>query len=180
MSALVVREYGSHGPTVIAVHGGPAAAGGVAPLARKLGSAWRVLEPFQRGSSENRPLTVAAHVQDLADVVHQQCGGRRPLLVGHSWGAMLSLAYAAAHPDTVRGLVLIGCGTFTQSTRAEYKARLSARMTPEALALLEQLRSEQMPIAASQKCGHTPWLERQCGDEFYAVLGTWISSHSPA
>lgn len=44
---------------------------------------------------------------------------------------MLGLAYAAAHPDTSAGLVLIGCGTFSASARQEFEARLDARLTSE-------------------------------------------------
>jgi len=126
---LVVREYGIGTEPVITLLGGPAAAGDVAPVARELGQQWPVLEPFRRGSG-GRPLTVATHVQDLDDLVRDRCGGHRPVLVGHSWGAMLALAYAAAHPATAAGLVLVGCGTFSIATRVEFEARLEARLTP--------------------------------------------------
>jgi pimeloyl-ACP methyl ester carboxylesterase len=129
MTRLVVREYGVGTATVIAVHGGPAAAGDLEPLARTLGERWHVLEPHQRGSGE-RPLTVATHVQDLDDVVRARCEGRRPVLVGHSWGAMLTLAHSACHPSAAAGLVLVGCGTFSQAARREFEARRAARLTP--------------------------------------------------
>jgi pimeloyl-ACP methyl ester carboxylesterase len=126
---LVVREYGRGTELVIALHGGPGAAGDVAPLARALGKQWHVFEPFQRGSGERR-LTVASHVQDLDDLISERCGTSHPVLVGHSWGAMLALAYAAAHPSTPAALALIGCGTFSLAARAEFEARLAARLTP--------------------------------------------------
>jgi pimeloyl-ACP methyl ester carboxylesterase len=128
MTDLVVREYGSGIESVIALHGGPAAAGDVAPLARELGGRWHVLEPFQRGAG-GRPLTVATHVQDLDDLIRERCGGRRPVLVGHSWGAMLALAYGASHPTAPAALVLIGCGTWSPTARAAFTARLDARLT---------------------------------------------------
>lgn len=124
-----MREYGFGTKSVITLHGGPAAAGDIAPLARELGKQWHVFEPLQRGSGA-RPLTVATHVQDLDDVIRERCGGRRPVLVGHSWGAMLALAYGAEHPTTPAALVLIGCGTFSLAARAEFEARLEARLTP--------------------------------------------------
>jgi pimeloyl-ACP methyl ester carboxylesterase len=129
MADLVVREYGLGMQSVIALHGGPAAAGDVAPLSRELGKQWHVFEPYQRGSG-GRPLTVATHVQDLDDLIREHCGGHHPVLVGHSWGAMLALAYAAEHPTTSAALVLIGCGTFSTGARAEFEARLDARLTP--------------------------------------------------
>lgn len=129
MTDLFVREYGIGPKFVIALHGGPAAAGDIAPLARELGKRWHVLEPFQRGSG-GPPLTVATHVQDLDDLIRERCGGRHPVVVGYSWGAMLALAYAARHPTTPAALVLIGCGTFSPGARAEFDARLAARLTP--------------------------------------------------
>jgi pimeloyl-ACP methyl ester carboxylesterase len=129
MADLVVREYGIGTESVIALHGGPAAAGDIAPLARELGEHWHVFEPFQRGSG-GRPLTVATHVQDLDDLIRERCGGHHPVLVGHSWGAMLALAYAVEHPTMPTALVLIGCGTFSLAARAEFEARLDARLTP--------------------------------------------------
>jgi len=49
-----VRVHSNEGPTVIVLHGGPAAPGSAAPLARGLAGAFRVLEPWQRGSGEKR------------------------------------------------------------------------------------------------------------------------------
>ncbi len=36
---------------------------------------------------------------------------RKPVLMGHSLGAMLALSYAAAFPSEIRGLVLLSCGS---------------------------------------------------------------------
>ncbi|HEX2973757.1 MAG TPA: alpha/beta hydrolase, partial [Tepidisphaeraceae bacterium] len=112
---LKTREYGTAGPVVLVLHGGPAAIGEAAPIARGLAGSFRVLEPWQRGSGE-KPLTVAQHVADLHHLI--TCRGIRPALVGESWGAMLALAYAAAHPASAGPLVLIGCGTFDAVARA--------------------------------------------------------------
>lgn len=138
MTDLVVREYGVGTGTVIAVHGGPAAAGDLAPLARTLGERWHVLEPHQRGSGD-RPLTVATHVQDLDDLIRTRCTAQKPVLVGHSWGAMLVLVYAAHHPLRPAALILIGCGTFSQAARAEFEAKRAARLTPADLTRIAHL-----------------------------------------
>jgi pimeloyl-ACP methyl ester carboxylesterase len=47
--------------------------------------------------------------------------GGLEVLVGHSWGAMLALCYAAEHP--VERVVLVGCGTFDEASRAELVRR---------------------------------------------------------
>ena len=136
---LLVKEYGSGLDTVIALHGGPGAAGGIAPLARELGKRWHVLEPFQR-SSGGRPLTVAKHIEDLDVLVRARRGHDHPVLVGHSWGAMLALAYAAEHPTVPAALVLIGCGTFSRGARAAFEAQLEARLAPADRVRLARIR----------------------------------------
>jgi pimeloyl-ACP methyl ester carboxylesterase len=99
----------------------------MAPVARGLADKFRVLEPFQRGSGKE-PLTVARHIADLHELIEQHCDNQRPALVGSSWGAMLALAYAAAHPHSASSLVLIGCGTFDRPARQRMQATLDEQM----------------------------------------------------
>jgi len=136
-----IREYGQSGPLVVVLHGGPAAPGYMAPVASELADLFRVLEPMQRGSGAE-PLTVARHVADLHELVEARCGKARPALVGHSWGAMLALAYAAAHPGCTAGLVLIGCGTFDPVARARMRAILEERMDDGLRRRMERLQWE--------------------------------------
>jgi len=126
ISGLRVRTHGSAGPIVIALHGGPAAAGSALDLAAGLADQFRVLEPWQRGSGAE-PLTVARHVEDLHALVLALPLPQRPVVVGESWGAMLALAYAAAHPQNVAALGLVGCGTFDLASRARMAETLAAR-----------------------------------------------------
>src|SRR5947209_12079030 len=139
--ALRLRTYGASGPMVIVLHGGPAAVGSAAPLARGLAASFRVLEPWQRGSGAE-PLTVTRHVADLHALVASRCAGVRPALVGESWGAMLALAYAAAHPAGAGPLVLVGCGTFDPAARARLRATLEERMDDTLRQRLDRLPEE--------------------------------------
>ena len=138
-----IREYGASGPPVLVLHGGPGAPGYMAPLARELADSFGVLEPFQRGSGGER-LTVARHLADLHEVVESGCGSERPALVGHSWGAMLALAYAAAHPGCAASLVLIGCGTFDPAARDHLRA-IREQRTDERLRRRIQSLPEEYP-----------------------------------
>jgi pimeloyl-ACP methyl ester carboxylesterase len=137
-TAMQVREYGTRGPSVILLHGGPGAPGYLAPVARALADSFQVLEPWQRGSGDKR-LTVARHVADLHALIARG-GGVRPTLAGHSWGAMLALAYAAAHPGHVAALVLIGCGTFDVVARER----------------MQELRAQRMDDIMRQRLEHLP------------------------
>jgi pimeloyl-ACP methyl ester carboxylesterase len=126
-TGIRVREYGDAGPLVVVLHGGPGVAGYMAPVARGLADAFRVLEPLQRRSGAE-PLTVAGHIADLHELLEARCGDGRPALVGHSWGAMLALAYAAAHPGRAVALALIGNGTFDLVARDRLHVVVEQRM----------------------------------------------------
>ena len=100
---VMVRRYGESGPLLIVLHGGPAHQDRLGGLA----DSFKVLAPFQRGSGAE-PLSVALHVADLFRLIQELGAEEHPALVGHSWGAMLALAYAGARPGAVSRLVLIG------------------------------------------------------------------------
>jgi pimeloyl-ACP methyl ester carboxylesterase len=136
---IEVRRYGTSGPCVVLLHGGPGAAGDMAGLARLLAPRFRTVEPLQR-RSDNVPLTVAQHVADLDEIV--QAAGEPVHLVGFSWGAMLALTYAARHGERVAQMVLIGCGTFDIESRRVYSERMAARVRGEDALELDRLRSE--------------------------------------
>lgn len=123
------RAYGpspSSLAPVVVVHGGPGAPGSVGALAQLIADPLFVLEPWQRASGDTR-LTVARHIADLADFVGQRCA-RPPLLVGHSWGAMLVLAFAAAHPRLAAAIALVACGTFDLEARAVFQRAVRDRV----------------------------------------------------
>jgi len=134
-------DHGGAGPRVVVVHGGPGAPGSAHGLARLLAGLGRVLESSQRGSGPE-PLTVARHVEDLAAFVAERCADERPVVVGHSWGAMLALAWAAGYPDAPRSLVLVGCGTFDEGSRAAMEATRDARLGEQGRAHLARLARE--------------------------------------
>jgi pimeloyl-ACP methyl ester carboxylesterase len=139
---IEVRRYGASGPVVALLHGGPGAPGEMASLARALAPGCRVLEPLQRRSG-GAPLTLARHVADLAEVLPEGTA-----LVGWSWGAMLALSCAAAHPGRVRSLALVGCGTYDEASRAAYREAVDARLGEEGRRRAAEMR-EALAVAAS-------------------------------
>jgi len=106
---LWVREVGV-GPRVVFLHGGWGAEHedlltGFLPLASEL----RLTFYDQRGSLRSpcdEPPTAADHVADL-EALRLALGEERLVVVGHSMGTWLAMAYAEAHPEAVAGLVLI-------------------------------------------------------------------------
>jgi pimeloyl-ACP methyl ester carboxylesterase len=108
----------------------------MAQVARGLADSYRVLEPFQSGVA----MTVAEHVADLHEVVESHKENVAPAIVGHSWGAMLALAYAAAHPETVGPIVLVCSGTFDLPSRERFGANMAKRMNRDMRDRLERLK----------------------------------------
>lgn len=106
---LWVREIGE-GPRAVFVHGGWGGdhedlLHGFLPLAGEL----RLTFYDQRGSlrspCDELP-TAADHVADL-EALRVALGEERLVLVGHSMGTWLAMAYAEAHPERVAGLSLM-------------------------------------------------------------------------
>jgi pimeloyl-ACP methyl ester carboxylesterase len=100
------------GPPVVLLHGASGNArdwtfGAMQAMARR----HRVIA-FHRpglGGSEAPPGAERIAVQaDIMAEAAQRLGLTRPILVGHSFGGAVALAWALDRPDTVRGLVLIG------------------------------------------------------------------------
>lgn len=142
LKPLHVRKYGDTGSPVVVVHGGPGVAGYMLPVARRLGECHRVIEPFQRGSGEGVALTVDRHAEDLAASCREHFPGERPVLLGHSWGAMVALACTAMHPALAAGVIAINPGTYDLKARARLHENLDARTSPELRARLEALEHE--------------------------------------
>lgn len=101
------RRHGAAPWTVAVLHGGPGAAGEVAPVVEALSARRGVLEPHQRAPS------VAGQLAELAAQLDAQGAG--PLaLVGHAWGAWLAWLFAARHPERVTRLVLVSAPPFAE------------------------------------------------------------------
>lgn len=116
------RKYGPAPFTVVLVHGGPGAAGEMAPVARELARDYGVLEPFQTRDS------VEGQVEELRAVIESET--RPPVvLAGHSWGAWLACLCAARHPGLVRKLILIGCGPLEERFVGRMEAMRASRLT---------------------------------------------------
>jgi len=90
----------------------------------------------QRGTGRSRvamtpeSMTLRVAVDDL-EALRTHLKQERLLLAGHSWGGMLAMAYAAAHPDRVDRLILIGSGGPTLEFAERFTDNIAARLRPE-------------------------------------------------
>lgn len=116
------RTYGQAPYRTAVLHGGPGAAGEMAPVARELAGACGVLEPLQNETS------VDGQVEELAAVLEEN--GVKPVtLVGWSWGAWLGFIFAARHPSVVEKLILVGSGPFEKRYAADIMKTRLERLT---------------------------------------------------
>lgn len=99
--------HGGEGPTVVLVAGAGEVGLDWAPILPGLAGEFRVIAYDRAGlgaSDRVRPLTLGSQLDDLAALL----GVTGPaILVGHSWGGLLSELTAMARPESVRGLVLV-------------------------------------------------------------------------
>ncbi len=105
------RIHGNPPLSVVVLHGGPGALGGMSRVASELADAWGVLEPIQTAAS------VTGQVDELRSVVVER--GHTPvIMIGSSWGAMLGFIFSARYPTLVRKLILVGSGVYGQQYAA--------------------------------------------------------------
>jgi pimeloyl-ACP methyl ester carboxylesterase len=113
------KKYGKPPYRIVVVHGGPGAAGSMAPVAKRISLKRGVLEPVQTEG------TVEGQIRELRQILRKKC--QLPvILVGWSWGAWLCYMLAARYPALVKKLILISSGPFEEKyARTILESRLS-------------------------------------------------------
>ena len=117
LHTLYIEESGNpDGKPMIFLHGGPG--GGTMPLYRQFfdPQRWRIILFDQRGCGKSRPyaeLTENTTWHLVADIekIREHFGIDAWVVFGGSWGSTLALAYAQAHPERCKGLILRGIFT---------------------------------------------------------------------
>jgi len=125
------------GKPVIFVHGGPG--GGTSPKDRTFFNPekYKIVLFDQRGSGHSTP-SACLEENTTWDLVKDMEKLREHLKIdnwnvfGGSWGSTLSLAYAQAHPDRVKSLVLRGIFTLRKSELEFFYQNGASHLFPEA------------------------------------------------
>ncbi|MBO6784158.1 MAG: prolyl aminopeptidase [Alphaproteobacteria bacterium] len=126
------------GVPVLFLHGGPGA--GCMPVHRRFFDPdhFRIVLFDQRGAGKSRPhasisANTTQHLISDIEALRRHVAVESWHLFGGSWGSTLALAYAQAHPDRCRGLILRGI--FTCSPReVDWFVSGMARVFPDAWA----------------------------------------------
>jgi proline iminopeptidase len=136
--SLFVRQYGAGDTPIVLLTGGPGYSGDyLEEVAVRLGKHHRVILPDQRGTGRSvinpwdaSRVTIEASVADV-EALRAHSGAEQVVLVGHSWGGVLAMAYASKHGRHVRALVLIGSGGATSDFNMRYSQNILARLKPD-------------------------------------------------
>lgn len=100
-----IRKHGTPPYRIAVIHGGPGAIGSLGYMAERIAESCGVIEQLQSKYS----------VAELIEELHEQLKSylHSPIiLLGHSWGAWLSIMYTVYHPQSVKALILIGTPPF--------------------------------------------------------------------
>lgn len=132
----MIRIHGTPPCPVAAIHGGPGAAGTLGRFAAELHrrTGLGVAEPFQSRHS------IRELVEELREQLAAQCAGGA-VLIGHSWGALLSVFVAAQYPEVARRLILVGCPPLDAGYVEEITRRRLANLSDSDRALFSSLAS---------------------------------------
>ncbi len=118
------RKYGKAPFSIAVVHGGPGAAGEMAPVASELATGWGVLEPIQTAMS------LEGQVEELRMVLENN-GDLPVTIIGFSWGAWLGFIVAARYPAIIKKLILVACAPYEEKYAAKIRETRLNRLSEE-------------------------------------------------
>jgi proline iminopeptidase len=134
--AIHERRVGD-GPPVVILHGGPGAHHDyLLPGFDALATGRTLIYYDQRGGGgspvpRDVPVGWREHVADL-EALRMYWGLSKLTLAGYSWGGLLAMLYALAHPRRVARMALVSPAPAWRAARDEFERRFNARtMTPE-------------------------------------------------
>ncbi len=139
-----IRKYGKLPYSVILVHGGPGAAGTMEPVAKKLSGHRGVIESLQTRYSIDSLLVELRGVVSLF-------GNPPVILIGHSWGAWLSLLFASKYPDQVKKIILVASAPLEESHASEVMETRLKRLKAKDADLLIRLMNQINIVPSGEK-----------------------------
>jgi len=106
------------GRAVVFVHGNPGSLADYSAIVRPASRRYRVIAFDRPGHGHSDPPATGFDTAETqAALLHEclvQLGVRKPVLVGHSWGGALVLAYALQFPQDTSGVVLLAPAAYPE------------------------------------------------------------------
>lgn len=141
--SLWTTRQGS-GPALVCCHGGPGLWDYLEPVAEMVDDLVTVYRYDQRAcgrSTGDPPYDVTTAVADL-DALRDHWDLPQWIVLGHSWGATLALAYCLAHPSHVQALIYLSGTGIDASWKQEYHRNQEVLLTLSEQRHLADLRAQ--------------------------------------
>jgi pimeloyl-ACP methyl ester carboxylesterase len=136
--------YQGKGPSLVCCHGGPGLWDYLGPVAVMIDDLVTVYRFDQRAcgrSTGNPDYDIVTAVADL-EALRDHWNLPQWIILGHSWGATLGLAYCLAHPSRVQALIYLSGTGFDDSWKEEYHRNRDALLIPSEKHRLAELRTQ--------------------------------------
>ena len=135
---IFFQQFGDSGETIILLSGGPGLNPYyLEPLYNELKKKYKCILLHQRGTGnsildkvDQEFLTVQKYIDDL-NGLYKKLGNKKLILVGHSWGGMLSFSYAANEPEKVKKVILLNTGGVTDQFYTWFGSNINMRLHKE-------------------------------------------------
>ena len=144
MTAKNLKKHGTSPFGLAVIHGGPGAAGEMAPVACELAADRGVLEPIQTATS------LEGQIEELKTVLENN-GDLPVTLIGFSWGAWLCFILAARYPALIKKLILVGSGPYKEKYTAKIQETRLNRLCEEEKTEFESIFSTLADAAPEDK-----------------------------
>jgi 3-oxoadipate enol-lactonase len=145
------------GVPLLFVHGFPLSRGAWQKQVAALRSSYRVIAPDLRGFGESEAGTGATTMAQFAEDLHallQQLATGPVVLIGHSMGGYVALAFVRQYPEMVRGLVLVSTKAGKDTPEAAAARRATAEnVQAKGVQVVIQAMSRKMLAADNQDRG---------------------------
>lgn len=139
---LFYKTYGSKGEYVILLAGGPGSSVDyMKPVSDSLSPYYRCIMLEQRGTGrsllkkyDSNTVRMDMYVEDI-EALRKQINANKLILIGNSWGAMLSLLYGAAYPQNVSKIITLGSGPISSDYAKNFDDNFKLRLLPHEIEL---------------------------------------------
>ena len=139
-----LRKYGNPPYSVVLVHGGPGAAGTMEAVAKKISGQNGVVEAMQTRYS------IESLLVELRGIISLH--GHQPVtLIGHSWGAWLSILFASKYPDQVKKLILVAAAPLEENYASKIMETRLERLDENDAGVLSRLMNQINIVPANKK-----------------------------
>lgn len=136
---IYIEEKGAGKPVVL-LSGGPGLNPNyVYPIHENLSTQVRSIILHQRGTGktvmptiDSLSLSLDKYVEDL-EALRMHLGVKKLILIGQSWGGMLSMEYCSRYPEKVEKLILVGSGSPSMNFANYFSDNINGRLLPEDL-----------------------------------------------